>query len=689
MDLNAAQEAAVDGGGTLFLQGPAGTGKTTALRLRLLRLLREGEPSYTLLMLVAELPQRGDVLDVLHAADVGAYSDLQVITYPSLAKEMVTLFWPLVARPAGFARPYQPPTLLSYDMAQLLMWAEVDRALEGGAFADLRLRPQQIVSQVLDTLNRAALNRLTLTAAIERQISTWTGEPDHLRHLRQVETTARAFRTICLQNNLLEMSLVTEVFDRHLVEHPEFSRYFSERFRHLLVDNVEEQTPAGQHFIGTLLNATQSTTLVYDDGGGYKRFLSADPAHGRLLGDACATRLVFDESFVAPPPVAALGHLLSRYLIGDTGPTAQAETALLAHVTGRYRRDMIASLVDYLADLLEDGTVAPAEVALIAPYLDGALHYSLTQALKEAGIPYFVLRRRSSPREEPRIRAWLTWLAVAHPSWGIFPSTYDVAEALALSIEGLDPARAALLAEHLYDPGGPALLDDGTLPEAARARIGAEMIALTGRLQGWLRENGETEAAAAFLYRLFNELLSDPAFRAEADVAGAAICDWLVRTAERLQDAGPAIGLLGDAAVGKALITGINQGLVTANPPDLGDPPDPDGIMISTAYGFLLAERPVHVQVWLEVAATGWWDIPRQPLNNVFVQAASWPSQRLWTAEEEVRVRNQLLSQVIRGLTMRCTGGIVLANSDLDRRGQQQDGPLWRALQAMLPLPPL
>ena len=686
MKLNAAQEAAVAGSGTLFLHGPAGSGKTTALRSRLLRLLQAGEPAYTLLMLVAELPQRGDVLAGLHSADIGAYSDLQVITYPSLARDMVTLFWPLVARPAGFARPYQPPTVLSYDMAQLLMWGEVDRALEGGAFADLRLRPQQIVSQVLDTLNRAALNRLTLTGAVERQISTWTGEPDHLRHLRQVETTARAFRTICLQNNLLEMSLVTEVFDRHLVEHPEFSRYFSERFRHLLVDNVEEQTPAGHHFIATLLEATQSTTLVFDEGGGYKRFLSADPANGRALGDACRTRLPFTTSFVAPAPVQALGHLVSRYLVGETGPSEQAETALLAHITGRYRRDMIANLVAYLSELLEDGSVAPGEVALIAPYLDGALHYSLTQALQEAAIPYFVLRRRSSPREEPRIRAWLTWLALAHPDWGEFPSTYDVAEALALSIEGLDPARAALLAEHLYDPGGPALLDDDVLPETARARIGEEMIALTGRLRAWLLENGGAGPADTFLYRLFNELLSQPAFRAETDIAGAAICDWLVRTAGRLRDAGPAIGLITDAAVGKALITGINQGLVTANPPDLGDPPDPDGVMISTAYGFLLAEHPVHVQVWLETAATGWWDIPRQPLNNVFVQAASWPPQRLWTAEEEVRVRNQLLSQVIRGLTARCTGGVILANSDLDRRGQQQDGALWRALQAVLPL---
>ena len=33
-----------------------------------------------------------------------------------------------------------------------------------------------------------------------------------------------------------------------------------------------------------------------------------------------------------------------------------------------------------------------------------------------------------------------------------------------------------------------------------------------------------------------------------------------------------------------------------------------------------------------------------------------------------------------RGLVARCRDGVILASSDLDRRGQRQDGPLWRAL---------
>jgi hypothetical protein len=141
------------------------------------------------------------------------------------------------------------------------------------------------------------------------------------------------------------------------------------------------------------------------------------------------------------------------------------------------------------------------------------------------------------------------------------------------------------------------------------------------------------------------------------------------------------MGLTTDAEVGSTFINGIYNGLVTANPPDFGEPPDPDGILVSTIYGYLLSGQPVEVQVWLETAATGWWDIPRQPLSNAFVLAKSWPEGQPWTMEEDFKIRNQLLSRIVRGLTNRCRGGVILATSELDRRGVRQDGPLWRALR--------
>lgn len=680
-ELTAVQTEAIVAEKASFFLGAAGTGKTTALKQRLLHLLGSGEPAYTMLVLVAELSHQGDYLDAVHQSGLGPYADLKITTYNRLAQEMVALFWPLVARPAGFARPFLPPTVLSYDLAQLLMWYTVTPMLAEGAFSDLRLRPQQIVSQLLDTLNRAALNGLSLAEAIQRQIVTWSGEPERLRHLQDAETAVLKFRKICLDNSLLDLSLVVEVFDTQLVKHSEFHRYFEERFRHLLIDNAEEQTPAGKNFIANLMRFTQTTAIAYDDGGGYKRFMAADPRGSKEFRLQCNRAFDFTENFVTTPSLTAVSNLVENYLQHATESVIGAADGVLAVVNGRYRREMVAQLVSVLQDLVDKQGIPTYEIAIIAPYLDGAMRYLLAQALKQARLPYFFLRRRSSPREEPRVRAWLTWLALAHPDWQIAPSRYDVAEALSLSIHGLDPARAQLIADQLYFAEEIRLLPVTDLSDRLSDRIGLEFVDLVEELRLWLEASNGRYTLDTFLYSLFNELLAQPRFQPEPDLAGAAVCEWLVQSATRLRQSAEALALKTSAAVGSAFIDGINQGLVTANPPDLGDPPDPDGIQISTMYGYLLTGKAVQVQVWLEAADQGWWAIPNQPLSNAFVLAQSRPADELWTSDDDFNTRNELLSNIIRGLTNRCTGGIILANSDLDRRGLRQDGPLWRALQ--------
>jgi len=679
------QSAAISASGTSFWRGPVGTGKTTALQQRLVRLLESGEPGYTIMVLVAEPEHRQDFESAVRASGLGPYADLTISTYNQLALDMTTLFWPLVAGQSGFAHPYQPPTLLTYDLAQLLMWRLVEEDLDAGAFADLRLRPQQIISQLLDTLNRAALNSLTLDEAIERQLVTWSGEKERLRHLENAGVIAHRFRNYCLQNSLLDLSLTIQVFYTQLVDNPEFHRYFSERYRHLLVDNIEEQTPAGQHFVESLIDLTQSTAIVYDEGGGYKRFMAADPAGATRFQTRCDLVFHFDRRFHTVPQLEQLANQIDNKLQQTSMPTGEAGEAVLALAGGRYRREMVEELIPLLLEQLEQGVPA-AEIAIIAPYLDGALRYMLTQALGDAGLPYRLLRRRSSPREEPRVRAWLTWLSLAFPQWRIGPSTYDVAEALSLSIYGLDPARAQLIAKNLYDDKGPLLLPIESLEEKYHDRIGGEFLARVEEMRLWLSQIDAALPLDVFLHDLFAELLSSSRFQAQPDLAGAAVCNWLVQTATRLRTAAGAMGLQTNRAIGETFIDGIYQGLVSANPPDLGEPPDPNGITISTIYGYLLAGKPAQVQVWLETAASGWWDIPRQPLSNAFVLSQHRDADAPWTMADDFAIRNQLLSRIIRGLTNRTSKGIIIANSDLDRRGARQEGPLWRALQPVMPV---
>jgi len=678
--LTTIQDTAADAAGNSFLLGPVGTGKSLVLQERLLRLLDRGEPAYTILVLIAEPEHRQPFKKAVMTSGLGPYADLKLTTFSQLALEMVKLFWPLIARQSGFTQPNLPPTILTYDLAQLLMWQIINPLLEEGAFADLRLRPQQIVSQVLDTLNRSALNSLNLDQAAERQKSSWVGEKARLVHFQDAAKAAKDFREICFNNSLVDLSLSIEVFDSQLVHNPDFHRYFKERYHHLIVDNIEEQTPAGQNFISVLMDLIETTSIAYDEGSGYKRFMSADPLGARQFQNRCQSLFQFEDSFISPRTMIHLGNLVENYLLHSSKPIEGANEMIIDVVSGRYRREMVNRLSLRLAELINKG-VSAADIAIITPYLDGALRYSLTQALGQTGVPYRLLRRRSSPREEPHIRAWLTWLVLAHPEWGMIPTSFDIAEALSLSIGGLDPARAELVAKFSYQISDGTLLPVDRLQEKIRRRVGTEMLERVEELRLWVEDSDNSTSIDLFLHSLFNQLLSQHRFQSKPDIVGAAVCDWLVKTAVRLREAAVPMGLNTPEEIGRLFVEGINQGLVSANPPDLGQPPDPNGITISTIYGYLLEGQPVRVQVWLETAATGWWDIPRQPLSNAFVLTQSHDPHNPWTMTEDFAIRNLLLSRIIHGLCGRCSDGVILANSDLDRRGINQEGPLWRALQ--------
>jgi ribosomal protein S27AE len=678
-------------GRRLFVRGPAGAGKTTALQRRLVSLLAAGVPSYTVLTLLTEPDAADGYSAALAEAGMGPYSDLHLVTFSGLAREMVALFWPLIARPAGFAAPHRPPVFLSYDLAQIHMKRVIAPMLEAGAFEGLRMRPQQILSQLLDNLNRAALDGLTLDEMETRLVRTWTGAPEHTRYFHQAGDAARCFRQRCLDANLVDLSLVIQLFQSYLLGHPLFQNYFTERYRHLLVDNLEEMPPAGIHFLRSLLSDRDSVVLAYDEGGGYKRYLAADPEGAADLRYLCDQLVEMPESMTSSQSLEALANLVQRRLIGPAGLTfAGAEEAIIQTINPRYRREMVQEVVALVADSLIATGSTPAEIAIIAPYLDGALRYGLAQGLAAAGVPHRLLRRRSSPRDDPLVRAWLTLVMLAHPHWGISPSQYDVAEALTMAVDGLDRPRATLAARRLYDPAELRLGPTDSLTSTDVDRIGPQAVEQIGDLQRWLERWPGTEPLDRFLGRLFADLLNTPPFRLPGGkhrpLRPAAVCDWLIKAAARFRHAAPALGLIELADQGKTFIESIFDGIVSGTPPPEADgpPSSEEGVIISTLYAYLLSGPPVQIQIWLETGATGWWETPRQPLSNAFVLTPGWDADRPWTEAESYAVRNQLLARLVRGLCARCGRGVVLASSQLDRRGERQDGPLWRALAGLV-----
>lgn len=652
--------------GSSWIDLPQGRGATQVTLARLRALLEQGVRGDRILVL---LPQR-DRRNLYESPPTDrplAGTRPQVHTYYSLTTRLVRLFWPVAAADAGFGRPRQGPVQLSYETAQYVMGQVTEPLLREGYFGGLSLRPQRILSQLLDNLNKAAVNGYEIAEVADRLRAAWTGDRDRLVYFEQAQTCIERFRAHCLQHNLLDVSLALEVFRKHLEPRDVVADYLDEHYWHLLVEGVEETVPVAQDFISRRLERTDSAFLVHRRDGGFRVFLGVDPEGAADLRTRCTTALSLDDG--APRPATTLGRELAQRIdIRASSPTAEdkAQETAARRLTARHRGGMVDAVAREVVRLVAEGDADPGDIAIIAPHADGVLRFLIGEALRSAQIPCAIIRRFESLREEPEVRVALTLAALAHPDWRRCPHLSDATEALGTAL-GVDPARARLLARAGYDSIGGRLRplgDDTTLAERATPAA----LHSYESLRMWLeaRRAGEILPLDLFFRRLFGEVLSRPDLDPSAGATYArliASAAWFRRSAPAMGDSLGAQGL--SAAEGYSAM--VEEGVVSAaHATPLSAADDESVLVVAPVHTYLLDERTARYQFWLDVGSISWWEPPHQPLTNPHVLARRWPQGARWTDAVDFDTRNRVLARLVRGLCSRATGVIYLCWSETD-----------------------
>ena len=177
----------------VFLEGPAGAGKTTAAVQRLLRLLKEGTPGGSTLVLVPQRTLATPYSDALRRSRLRAGGLPSIQTAGGLARRMVELFWPLAAGPAGFADPDRPPTFLTLETAQYHMAHLVRPLLDDGYFESITIDRNRLYSQIIDNLNKAAVVGFPHSEIGQRLTAAWNGDPTQVRVYADAQQSRQPF----------------------------------------------------------------------------------------------------------------------------------------------------------------------------------------------------------------------------------------------------------------------------------------------------------------------------------------------------------------------------------------------------------------------------------------------------------------------------------------------------------------
>lgn len=137
-------------------------------------------------------------------------------------------------------------------------------------------------------------------------------------------------------------------------------------------------------------------------------------------------------------------------------------------------------------------------------------------------------------------------------------------------------------------------------------------------------------------------------------------------------------------SIGARFVRMVERGVVAATYVQSWRLAQGDAVLIAPAYTYLMTNRPVDYQFWLDAGSNGWWERIYQPLTHPYVLRRDWQPGHPWTDEDEYRVRQESLYRLVLGLTRRCRQGIYLGISELGEQGYEQRGPLLQTIQSAL-----
>ena len=673
----------------IWLEGIAGSGKTTVGLRRVLRLLSQGAPAESILIFVPQRSLAAPYIESLRDRTLYQGGQASVHTIGSLSLQMVEMFWFLVAERAGFAHPRDLPNFLSLELVQYFMTRAIEPLVnQRDYFSSVRIDRARLYSQIIDNMNKAALVGFPINEIGSRLNAALAGGVEQSHIFEDAQTCALAFREYCLQRNLLDFSLYLELFRDHILSLPPARAYMRRRFRHLIVDNIEEDNPASHSFLASLLEDCDSALLIFDSDAGFRRFLGADPDHARRLRQLCHVQQSLGQSQVMQPAVEALGGQLGAQL-GVAEPSNERidPRAALTAEAHRYHPQMVDWVADQVSRLIHEGSTRPDEIVVLAPFLSDVLRFGLMERLDKRGIQTRSHRPSRALRDERAARTLLTLARLAHPHWRMQPAEFDIAFALMTAIDGLDLIRAKLLTEMLYRQG--ALLPFSQVQSTSmQSRVTFELGERYDRLVGWLqryRDEGGVEAIDIFFKRIFGELLSRRGFGFHGHIDAGNICMNLVDSARNFRWSLDFLSRY-DEPTDLALdyVKMVDRGVIANYYRRSWGAQDDDSVLIAPAYTFLLPNRPVDYQFWLNIGSEGWSRRLYQPLTHPYILSRSWQDGARWTEDDEQLWNRGTLGRLLLALTRRCRKGVYLGYSELSESGYEQRGLLLETIQNLL-----
>ncbi|MGN6585978.1 MAG: UvrD-helicase domain-containing protein, partial [Solirubrobacterales bacterium] len=365
------QRALAHENGPLLIVGEPGTGKTELLAQRLARLVAAGTRPESVLMVAAGRTTAGRLRERCEALLEGSFEELWIGSWDAIGERILREY----PEEAGLD-PFFDVLGRAERLALLL-----DRLDELPLRRhEIRGNPAGLLARLLARIDGLKAERVGPTTLSERA-GTMSAEDEAGREAKERELEfAELYRThdrILAETGSLDRGDVFLALDCLLVERPDVRRQIAERWRYLMVDELEEATPAQRAVVESLAADNPNQVFAAE---GVAEGSEAGQWYAGLFPDG--ERILLEERFRDPQ--------LGFWRCANERAQAQATARAVEHLVA--------------------AGAAPEEICVLVadPAQQGG---AVAAAMEERGIP-FHLFGPAALFQRPEVRDAIAWLRV-------------------------------------------------------------------------------------------------------------------------------------------------------------------------------------------------------------------------------------------------------------------------------------
>ncbi|GAB6098630.1 hypothetical protein JCM16358_05090 [Halanaerocella petrolearia] len=643
--------------------GPTGSGKTTILRKHYEEIGNEYKTDDILTL----VNNGNNVREWRTELDLEVSGNLHIYSYFSFVQQEVKKYWYLIEKKLEKGRQTLAPVMMTVEPAHYIMSKLVENKRQQGRFLSVNATASQIALQLIDNLNYAAMNNLSFSQ-IEDRLTAWANNDQAKQDTFQASVEVMNwFRDLCRKERCLDYSLSVDLYNQYLLANEEYYQKLTTRYDYLIVDNSEQLVPTAQDLVLELVPEVEDTYLAYNPEAGFGRFFGSAPKLAQDNFLAVADEVVeLEESHTASSEARELASDLAGQILD--GESLASSDFIIERIDTELRSEMIASICKEVDKLVESG-VNPGEIALVAPYTDKVLEFTLENHCQQQDYDLLNLTQSRLLLENRFAQALIVMTVLANQEWEIELSFSAIVQTLHLILD-FDPIRSSVLAEAVKE-------QDLKLPEidevGLRSQVGFKESEKYEEFKDWISQWQEEDFKLEYFFRAaFGGFLSTLSPSQEDILA----CRQLIKSVTNFKEVMQEFRRYEEEDLGVKFVEMINDGTLAAE--TLFEPEDlEEQLILATPYTLLSIPylKEVKYLFLLDISSELWLLGGSKELSNPYILSREVEDPSWGDGISQVLKKEQL-SDYLQSLLSKVNEGVYLADSSFNSRGWEQMGQL-------------